>query len=121
PVIHHDVDPSRCHVLAIVAASTDVAASGSVAIADAGRSLLFTPAGDQTAALLNYTVSHGTREATGTVTALVYRPADETAPRLNPDQATVQRGHRVTFNVLANDTDREGDPIRLLSAHIDGA
>ena len=121
PVIQHDVDPSRCHVLAVVAASTDVAVGGTVAIAEAGRSLLFTPAGNQTAVLLNYTVSDGTREATGTVTVHVYGRTDETAPQLNPDTATVQRGHAVTFNVLANDSDREGDPIRLLDAHIDGA
>ncbi|HEY5011241.1 MAG TPA: Ig-like domain-containing protein, partial [Acidimicrobiia bacterium] len=121
PVLQHDVDPSRCHVLAIVAASTDVVAGGAVAIANSGRALLFTPAGDQTAALLNYTVSDGTREATGTVTVHVYGAADEKPPQLIPDQATVQRGHRVSFNVLANDSDREGDPIRLLSAHIDGA
>ena len=120
PVLQHDVDPSRCHVLAIVAASTDVVAGGAVAIASSGRALLFTPAGDQTAALLNYTVSDGTREATGTVTVHVYGAADEKPPHLIPDQATVQRGHRVSFNVLANDSDREGDPIRLLSAHIDG-
>lgn len=121
PVLQHVIDPSRCHVLAIVAASTDVAASGSVAIADSGRALLFTPAGNQSAVLVNYTVSDGDREATGTVTVHVYGPGDETPPQLNPDHATVQRGHSVTINVLANDTDREGDPIRLLGAHIAGA
>jgi len=121
PVIQHVADPNRCRVLAIVDARTDAAGGGPVAIADAGRSLLFTPAGDQTTVLLNYTVSDGRREATGAVTVHVYGPSQEKPPQLNPDQATVQRGHRVTFNVLTNDTDREGDPIRLLSAHIDGA
>ncbi len=121
PVIQHVVDPSRCRVLAIVAASTDAASGSSVVIADDGRAVLFTPAGNQTAALVNYTVSDGTREVSGTVTVHVYGANDEAPPKLNPDQATVQRGHSVTFNVLANDTDREGDPIRLLSAHIDGS
>ena len=93
PVVQHDADPSRCHVLAVVAASTDVAGGGTVAIAQAGRSLLFTPAGNQSAVLLNYTVSDGTREAVGRVTVRVYGRSDETPPQLNRDTAKVQRGH----------------------------
>jgi Bacterial Ig domain/Right handed beta helix region len=74
----------------------------------------YTPNLNQTGAdSFTYTASDGTSNATGTVSVTIN--ATNAPPNANPDFAETTQGNPVSFNVLANDSDPNGDPISVIT------
>lgn len=86
-------------------------AHGNVVIS--GTSVIFTPtAGFSGTDTFTYTVSDGTDTATGTVTVTVVAVGNE-APVAVDDTVNVRTDTSKTIAVLANDTDPNGDSLRV--------
>ena len=101
-----DVDGDTLTVLTVTAPTSGTAAVGP------GQQVTYTPAADFCGAdSFSYTVGDPTQTDTAVVTVTVECVNDP--PVANPDAATVAAGGTVAVNVLANDTDVEGD---ILSA-----
>ena len=98
---------------ALTVSLVDQPALGTVTLSD-GR-LTYTPAPDSSGVVtFRYSASDGLLADTATVT-LTLAPVND-APVANEDQAFVQLATSVTVDVLANDTDVEGDVLTLVSA-----
>ena len=97
----------------LVVTLVDQPALGRVALAD-GR-LTYTPVRDSSGVVtFRYSASDGLLSDTATVT-LTLAPVND-APVAVDDQAFVQLATSVTVDVLANDTDVEGDALTVVSA-----
>ena len=102
---------------ALSIASAAVQSGGGTVIVSGDR-LEFTPAENSTdTATLSYMVSDGELTATASVTVTVTPEND--APTANPDAATTPEDTTVVIDVLANDSDVEGDPLNLVSAAVE--
>ena len=92
---------------------------GAVAISSNGATVTYTPgAGFTGSDDFTYTVSDGTDNAMATVTVTVMAPPPPTnnAPVAMDDEAETDEGESVTINVLANDTDADGDRLTITDA-----
>ena len=92
--------------------------AGSAAVGLNGQSIEFDP-GDTGAKVrtFSYTVSDGTRDATGTVTVTIVGTGDVNhKPVTVDDPITVAPGGTAVVNVLANDDDPDGDGLMLTRA-----
>ncbi|WP_197465357.1 Ig-like domain-containing protein [Marinomonas sp. TW1] len=113
-VLANDTDPDGD---TLTLSSPSVPANqGTVAIVD-GK-LVFTPAADFNGeAIITYTVEDGNGNSdTATVTVTVNAVQD--APTGNNDTATTDEDTPVTIDVLANDTDPDGDTLTLSSPSV---
>lgn len=113
-VLANDVDPDGDPLTVV---SVDQPASGTVM--NSGDFVTYTPAeGFQGEDAFTYTISDGTESASATVTVTVINQP----PVAAPDSAQVTIGQSVDIEVLANDTDPEGDSITLIgvSAPVSG-
>jgi hypothetical protein len=100
------------------AVGAEVEVEGGVAVLNADGTITFTPEADFSGdATFTYTVSDGADEASATVTVSVVAGNDP--PEAVPDEATVEAGAGVEIDVLANDSDADGDELTV--THIDGA
>ena len=112
-VLANDTDPDG-DALSVIATTTP--ANGTVAV-NAGGTVTYTPAaGFVGTDTFTYTVADpdGLTD-TATVTVAVQQ-AGNLPPVANPDSASTTVGTPVTIDVLANDTDAEGDALTLVSA-----
>ena len=109
--LQNDTDIDQ-DVLSITAVSVD---SGSVLVNGDGN-IVYTPAADDNgSATITYTVSDGNDGTdTGTVNVTINAVNDD--PVAVADTATVAEDNTVTINVLANDSDVDGDTLTLSSA-----
>ena len=93
-------------------------ANGAVAITDSGATVTYTPdAGFTGLDEFTYTVSDGTDEATATVMVTVTEapapPPVNAEPVATDDEAETDEGESVTIDVLANDSDPDGDRLTI--------
>ena len=101
-----DADGDTLHVTA-----TSVPAHGSATV-DAGDRVHYAPAADFCGAdTLAYTVTDGARIDTATLSITVTCNAD--APRANDDTGTTDEDTPFVLDVLANDTDADGDALEI--------
>ena len=111
-VLSNDTDPEN-DSLTISEASTN---TGSVSVA--GSNLAYTPEADFNGqAVINYTLSDGTDTASGVLNITV-TPVND-SPVANPDTATINEDSSTTVNVVANDTDTEGDSLTITTVSAD--
>jgi outer membrane protein OmpA-like peptidoglycan-associated protein len=112
-VLANDTDPDGD---ALTEVATRTPANGTVAI-NAGGTVTYTPAaGFVGTDTFTYTITDpdGLTD-TATVSVAVQQPGN-LPPVANPDSASTTVGTPVTIDVLANDTDPEGDALTLVSA-----
>lgn len=93
-------------------------ANGAVAITDSGATVTYTPnAGFTGLDEFTYTVSDGTDEASATVMVTVTEapapPPVNAEPVATDDEAETDEGESVTIDVLANDSDPDGDRLTI--------
>ena len=111
-VLSNDTDPEN-DSLTISEASTN---TGSVSVA--GSNLAYTPEADFNGqAVINYTLSDGTDTASGVLNITV-TPVND-SPVANPDTAAINEDSSTTVNVVANDTDTEGDSLTITTVSAD--
>ncbi len=114
PVLGNDVDPDGDALT--VAAVTQPAAGGTVAITQGGTAVTFTPAPDFSGTGVTFTYNARDPEgleATGTVTVDV-TPVND-APDAVDDSATTEEDEPVVVTVLANDVDLDGNSLTVQS------
>jgi hypothetical protein len=97
-----------------VTAATVVSGSGSVTLVGPGLAITGTAAGTLVVAYTLADGRGGTATSTVTVTVTAAPPPPNRAPVAAADQVAVQAGRSVTVRVLANDTDPDGDALRLV-------
>jgi large repetitive protein len=130
-VLDNDEDPN-CDVLTVAADGITGfdPAKGTLDVVDNGQSLQFTPApgteGEQI--MFRYVATDGlpeSRSDAAQVTVTVRRAADNEPPRLRPgvskSKTTVESGKQVTYDVLADWIDPDGDLLRLEGASLDNS
>ncbi|GMA27816.1 Ig-like domain-containing protein [Arenivirga flava] len=117
PVLQNDTDPDG-DVLVVTEAPISEA-SGVLDFIDGGRTLQFTPAPGLTGQVrFTYTVEDGRGGvATANVTVNIRGSEENSAPEsLRNSQIQVEQGQSVTYNVLTDWLDPDGDEIYLVSA-----
>ncbi len=108
-VLANDTDPDG-DALAIASASADL---GQVRVE--GGQLRYTPTPDYTGpALITYSVTDGAGGLAQATLAITVDPVND-APVAADDQATTGAGQAVAIDLLANDTDADGDALALWS------
>jgi CshA-type fibril repeat protein len=111
----NDIDPDG-DPLKVVAAELVDPTQGTVSVDPDTGEVTFTPAADLTGPVeITYTVEDPTG-AQDTGSATVNVGAENDAPDAVDDTATTDQGTPVTINPLENDTDPDGDDIRVISA-----
>ncbi|BED87955.1 hypothetical protein PspMM1_04230 [Pseudoalteromonas sp. MM1] len=111
-VLSNDTDPENDSIF-ISGANTN---TGSVSVA--GSNLAYTPeANFNGQAIVNYTLSDGTDTASGILNITV-TPVND-APVANADTATIDEDTSTTVNVVANDSDTEGDSLTITTVSAD--
>ena len=111
-----DVDGDE---LTVVAAELVDPTTGTLELNPDGT-VTFTPAQDFTGPVeITYTVEDpdGLQDTTGTATVLVGESPD--APDAVDDEATTEEDTSVTIQPLVNDTDPDGDDLRIIAASVD--
>jgi T1SS-143 domain-containing protein len=112
-LVANDSDPDG-DALTAVAGTFATAQGGSVTI-NADGSYVYTPAANFSGTdSFSYTVTDGTLTDSGTVTLTVGAVND--APTVGADAATTAEDSPVVIDVLANDSDVEGDPLSVTGA-----
>lgn len=117
PVLQNDTDPDG-DVLVVTEAPISEA-SGVLDFIDGGRTLQFTPTPGLTGQVrFTYTVEDGRGGvATANVTVNIRGSEENSAPEsLRNSQIQVEQGQSVTYNVLTDWLDPDGDEIYLVSA-----
>lgn len=119
PILDNDSDVDG-DVLTVTDVSEVSKSVGVLEVIDSGRALQFTPAdGVVGGASFRYTASDGRQGgiAQGTVTLLVRPESENVAPVANRTGAViVEAGQSVTYNVLSDWTDPDGDDLQLVAA-----
>ncbi|WP_155865247.1 Ig-like domain-containing protein [Gryllotalpicola ginsengisoli] len=119
PVLDNDEDPDG-DVLTVKSFDAIPKSVGTIAVVDGGRALQFTPAPSVTGgAAFKYTVTDGRPggEATAEVRIRVHEPAENAAPKQTRLSTTeVEQNESITYNVLQDWIDPDGDSIYLESA-----
>ena len=119
PVLDNDEDVDG-DVLT-VKSTTPTALSTSVGkldVIDGGRALQFTPAPNASSASFRYTVTDGRGgENSANVQVSVHDPSENKAPKVNRDSSVdVEVGQSISYNVLQDWIDPDGDAIFLAGA-----
>ena len=119
-VLANDYDPKGGVLVVTTAEPTGADSRLKVAIVD-GRWLRVSaddPAMVPAVQAVQYTVSNGSAEATGSLTVTQDKPLDpeQNAPVTEPDKVTVRAGGAVEIPVLDNDSTPSGDPVGLAPA-----
>jgi hypothetical protein len=122
PVLANDTDPDG-DVLTIPKFSSIPDTTGTIDVIDQGRSLQFTPAAGATAASFRYTVDDGrggTAEALVTVRVV---PNDQNSAPVSQrtTAVSVELGGSISYNVLADWLDPDGDDVYLDAASASSA
>jgi large repetitive protein len=121
PVIANDSDEDG-DVLTIVSTTDVPESSGRLELIDGGRSLQFTSAEGATGGVsFRYTISDGRTGgvAEANVTVQIRQPDDHAAPTaLRSSTVFVEVGQTITYNVLGDWTDPDGDDLVLQSATV---
>ncbi len=113
-VLSNDSDPDSDSIIVVVG-STVQPTHGTVALNSNG-SFIYTPAADYFGAdSFVYTINDG-RGKTATATAAINVTAVNDAPRAVNDTANVPVSTSLLIDVLANDTDPDGDTLTIVSA-----
>ncbi|WP_083928331.1 Ig-like domain-containing protein [Marinobacterium rhizophilum] len=110
-VLANDLDPDgdTLSVSSLSGANGD-------AVINADGSITYTPvSGFSGMDTFSYTVSDGESSASATVTVTVEEPTINKAPIAQPDYANTDKNASVTITVLANDSDPDGDELRVIS------
>ena len=118
PVLENDTDPDG-DVLTVVNTNGFSEAQGRLDYIDGGRALQFTPAPAMAGtATFRYTVADGRGAVAEASVNLTVRPADQNlAPVSHRAGAiSVEQGQLVSYNVLSDWIDPDGDDIYLVSA-----
>ncbi|AYG03065.1 Ig-like domain-containing protein [Gryllotalpicola protaetiae] len=118
PVLDNDQDPDG-DVLTVKSTDAVPASAGKLDVIDGGRALQFTPAPDASSAAFKYTVTDGRPggDATANVQVRVHPPAENAAPAAQRSSSIdVEAGQSISYNVLQDWRDPDGDSIFLQSA-----
>ncbi|GAA4160706.1 Ig-like domain-containing protein [Gryllotalpicola daejeonensis] len=118
PVLDNDQDPDG-DVLTVENSVSVSPAAGKLDVIDGGRALQFTPAPGSSGASFRYTVTDGRTggEASANVQVAVHAPSDNGAPKVNRTSSVdVEVGQTISYNVLQDWIDPDGDSIFLQSA-----
>lgn len=112
-ILGNDTDPEGDAIDPATVTITQPA--NGVATVNANGTVTYRSTGPVTTDSFTYTVrdSEGAVSNTGTVTVNINR-----APVARPDSVTTTRDTPVTINVLANDDDPDGDPVRIAATSI---
>ncbi len=111
PVLQNDSDPDG-DALAIGAVTQP--AHGIAAIT--GTTIVYTPGANFTGTdTFRYTIGDGKGGVASANVAITVSGAPNRAPQAVPDNATTTFGQRVTINVLANDSDPDGNALTIAS------
>ncbi|WP_181397272.1 Ig-like domain-containing protein [Cryobacterium arcticum] len=118
PVLENDTDPDG-DVLTVTNVSGFSESQGTLDLIDGGRALQFTPAKDAVGTIsFRYTVADGRAAVAEAQVNVTMRPLEENlAPVSNRAGAiSVEQGQIVSYNVLSDWIDPDGDDIYLVSA-----
>jgi hypothetical protein len=117
PVLDNDTDPDG-DVLTIPHVTDVPDSTGTIDVIDGGRALQFTPAAGATAASFRYTVDDGRGGvAEAAVTVRIVPETENTAPvAVRSTAISVESGGTISYNVLADWRDPDGDDIYLDAA-----
>ncbi len=118
PVTANDKDPDTCDVVAVTTVSELTDEQGRLDIVAAGSSLQFTPNPDfRGSVTATYTLTDGRGGSdTATVTITVVAGGNRAPVELRPSTTTVEAGEQVSYNVLADWSDPDGDALLLTAA-----
>lgn len=121
PVLNNDVDPDG-DVLTITNVGTIPASFGTLQLVDGGRALQFSPEQNASGSVsFRYGVTDGRPGGVAdAAVTLAIHPASENSPPVsqNSPAVIVEAGHSVSYNVLADWTDPDGDPLQLTAASV---
>ena len=122
PVLSNDTDPDG-DVLTIPKFTAVPDTSGTIDLIDGGRALQFTPAAGATAASFRYTADDGRGAVAEALVTVRVVPHDvNTAPASQRTTAvSVELGGSISYNVLADWTDPDGDDLYLDAASASSA
>ncbi|GAA4178196.1 Ig-like domain-containing protein [Gryllotalpicola koreensis] len=118
PVLDNDQDPDG-DILTVKSTSAVPPAAGKLDVIDGGRALQFTPAPGASSAAFQYTVTDGRPggEASANVQVRVHEPAENAAPAVQRTSTVdVEAGQSISYNVLQDWRDPDGDSIFLENA-----
>ncbi|GAA4178215.1 Ig-like domain-containing protein [Gryllotalpicola koreensis] len=118
PVLDNDQDPDG-DVLTVKSFDPIPTATGKLDVIDGGRALQFTPAPGASSAAFKYTVTDGRPggEDTANVQVRVHEAAENAAPVAQRDSSIdVEAGQSISYNVLQDWRDPDGDSIFLENA-----
>jgi hypothetical protein len=117
PVLDNDTDPDG-DVLTIPKLTSVPDTVGTIDVIDSGRALQFSPAPGATAASFRYTVDDGRGGvAEAAVTVRIVPETENTAPvAVRSAAISVQTGGTISYNLLADWRDPDGDDIYLDAA-----
>lgn len=125
PVTANDTDPDSCDVVAIVSVDQPPSEQGRFDIVGAGSSLQFTPSPDPSNSVrevtTTYTISDGRGQSDSAAVTVTIIGADDNRPpqQLRESRTTVEAGKQVSYNVLSDWKDDDGDPLLLVAASSD--
>lgn len=122
PVLANDTDPDG-DVLTIPKFTSIPASTGVIDVIDNGRALQFTPAAGATAASFRYTVDDGRGGVAEALVTVRVVPNDQnSAPVAQRSTAvSVELGGSISYNVLADWLDPDGDDVYLDAASASSA
>lgn len=114
-VLDNDEIPP-CGVAVVDVPTPPAAEAGVVAVVDNGAAIQVTPSGGRTAPIaFSYRVRlDDSVEATADVVVKIVPDSERNVPTPKPDATTVESGKSVRHDVLANDTDPDGDALTLV-------
>lgn len=97
---------------------SSVSATNGSAVVNGGGNVVFTPAADYNgSATVTYTVTDGNGGSDNASVSVSIAAVNDN-PIANPDTASVNEDESVSINVLANDTDVDGDTLSVANASV---
>ncbi|MEO6115417.1 MAG: Ig-like domain-containing protein [Pseudolysinimonas sp.] len=122
PVLSNDTDPDG-DVLTISQVTAIPDTTGKIDLIDSGRALQFTPAAGATAASFRYSVNDGRGGVAEALVTVRVVPVDQNSPPLSQrtTAVSVELGGSISYNVLADWLDPDGDDLYLDSASASSA
>jgi hypothetical protein len=120
PVLDNDRFP-QCQVPLVTVPDPPPADAAAVAVVRDGTAIQVTPApGRADPVTFSYAVAVGTRTYTAPVRVNVVDRSRNGPPRTAVDTTTVVAGRTVRHDVLANDTDPDGDALSVVDVRLNG-